>query len=107
MGVRSRIRPNPNFPAREVERCIRGLLANRAGAQDMLRLRPTSACEPEVDSPVVVEVICATEEAAGVILPSTSVPCGGCQDVEARAADLMSNTRFVWSDPVKEEEHRE
>ena len=107
MGIQSRIKFDPSFPALEVERCIRDHLTDQAGVQEVLRPRPTSACQPEIDSLVVVEIICAIEEAIGVNLPPKFVPRGGYQDVEACVEDLVSKTRSVWPDLVKEEEQHE
>ena len=107
MGIQIRLQPVPGFPAQEVERCIRDLLNDQADVQEALRPRPTSACEPEIDSLVVVEIICAIEEVTGVTLPQSFVPRGGYQDTEACVEDLVSKTRSVWPHLVKEEEHHE
>ena len=107
MNIHPGIKPDPSFPAREVERCIRDTLADQAGVQVFLRSQPTSACEPEIDSLVVVEIICAIEEAIGVILPSSFVPRGGYRDLEECVADVVSEARSVWPDLVKEEVHHE
>ena len=105
MGAHQRIILDPSFPAREVERCIRETLADQAGVQGMLRPQPTSACEPEIDSLLVVEIICAIEEAIGVNLPSSFVPRGGYRDAEECVADITSEVRSVWFDLVNEEIH--
>lgn len=107
MGIHSKIMPDPGFPARDIEKCIRDALADQAGAQSALRPRPTSACEPEIDSLVVVEIICAIEEILGVSLPASFAPRGGYEDAEACVADLLAETRAVWADLVKEEQHHE
>jgi acyl carrier protein len=71
------------FPATDVEMCIRDALANQAADQAVLRptrVVPSGATrswEPEIDSLVVVEVICAVEELLGVELPATFSPKGG------------------------------
>ena len=62
------------FPAADVEACIRDELADQALDQAILRPgRATTATpiaprswEPEIDSLVVVEVICAVEELLGI-----------------------------------------
>ncbi len=92
------------FPAAEVEACIRDALASEQGVQQVLRPRVPSACEPEVDSLVVVEVICAVEEALGIDLPATFAPRGGYQDVESCVADILAKTRVVWTDKAKQAE---
>ena len=107
MDIYPGLKPDPSFPAREVERCIRDTLADQAGVQDVLRPRPTSACEPEIDSLVILEIICALEEAIGVNLPSSFVPRGGYRNVEECVADVTSEARSVWSGLVKEEVHHE
>jgi len=95
-----------SFPARQIERCIRDLLMDQQGSQSILRT--VSACEPEIDSLVVVEVICAIEEIVGVNLPSSFCPRGGYEDVEACVAGLMAETRAAWvKNIVKEEQHHE
>jgi acyl carrier protein len=84
------------FPAAEVESCIRAALDAEHAAQQVLQPRAASACEPEVDSLVVVEVICAIEEFLGVSLPASFAPRGGYEDVEACVSGLLSETRAVW-----------
>lgn len=105
MGIQTRFPPNPGFPVQEVEKCIRDALDQELGAQAVLRPRAPSACEPEIDSLVVVEIICAIEEIIGVSLPPTFAPRGGYDDAEACVADLLAETRAVWIALVKEEEH--
>jgi acyl carrier protein len=95
------------FPAREVEKCIRDALDAQVGAQNIVRSRPTSACEPEIDSLVVVEIICAIEEIVGVSIPPTFSPRGGYDDVEACISDLLNITQAVWANVVKEKVHHE
>jgi acyl carrier protein len=107
MGIHSKISTQPGFPAQEIEGCIRGAIADQVGAQSALRPRPTSACEPEIDSLVLVEIICAIEEILGVNFPASFAPRGGYEDAEACVADLMAETRAVWVDLVKEEQHHE
>ena|SRR6266487_246763 len=106
MGIHSKI-TSPSFPALDIERCVRDALADQAGSQSVLRPRTTSACDPEIDSLVVVEIICAIEEILGVSLPSSFSPRGGYEDTEACVADLLAETRAVWDDLVKEELHHE
>lgn len=107
MGIHRRFVADPNFPARDVESCIRDALAEQAKAQSILRPRATSACEPEIDSLVVVEIICAIEEVLGVTLPPTFAPRGGYDDVEGCVADLLSVSRAVWVELAKEKEHHD
>lgn len=107
MGIHTHFPPNPGFPAKDVEDCIRNALDQELGARTVLRPRPPSACEPEIDSLVVVEIICAIEEIIGVSLPPTFAPRGGYDDIEACVADLLAETRAVWIALVKEEEHHD
>ena len=96
-----------SFPARDIEVCIREAPAAEQSTQKLLRPKVGSACEPEVDSLVVIDVICAIEELLGVRLPTSFAPRGGYDDVEACVSDLLSETRAVWVDLVKkaEEQH--
>jgi acyl carrier protein len=107
MGIQTRLPANPGFPARDVEDCIRDALDQELGAQAVLRPRTPSACDPEIDSLVVVEIICTIEAIIGISLPHTFAPRGGYPDVEACVADLLAETRAVWGALVKEEEHHD
>lgn len=93
-----------DFPAAEVETCIRKALDAEQGSQAVLRERPASACDPEVDSLVAVEVICAIEEALGIALPATFAPRGGYENVESCVSDLIAKTRVVWTERVEQTE---
>lgn len=104
MSVHASIPTGGRFPAREVETCIREALNAEYDAQQLLRPRAGSACEPEVDSLVVIEVICAIEELLGVTLPTSFAPRGGYDDVEACVSDLLSETHAVWVEIIKQEE---
>jgi acyl carrier protein len=95
-------------PAAEVEACIRDALADQAADQAVLR--PGSAMksgaprswEPQIDSLVVVEVICAVEELLGVELPVTFSPKGGYDSVKACIDDLLSEAKAAWTEITKE-----
>lgn len=104
MSVHASIPTIGHFPAREFEACIREALNAEYGAQQVLRPQGGSACEPEVDSLVVIEVICAIEELLGVTLPTSFAPRGGYDDVEACVSDLLSETLAVWVELVKQKE---
>jgi acyl carrier protein len=93
-----------DFPATEVEACVRDALNSAHLAQKALRPQVASAVEPEVDSLVVIEAICAIEELLGVVLPTSFAPRGGYDDVEACVSDLVSETRAVWVEIVKQAE---
>jgi len=103
LSIHSRL-PGGGFPGRDVEACIREALNAEQSAQRILRPNAASACAPEVDSLVVVEVICAIEELLGVTLPTSFAPRGGYDDVEACVADLLAQTRGVWVELRKQEE---
>lgn len=92
------------FPIAEVESCIREALHSAHSDQQVLRPNKASACEPEIDSLVVVEVMCAIEELLGVVLPTSFAPRGGYDDVDACVSDLVSETRAVWNELVKKAE---
>ena len=104
MNVHSTPAVSGAFPAADVERCIRAALDAEHAAQQVLRPRVASACEPEVDSLVVVEVICAIEEYLGVSLPASFAPRGGFEDVEQCVAGLLAETRAVWVELANEVE---
>ena len=107
MGIHIHFPSKPGFPAKDIENCIRDALDQELSAQAVLRPRAPSACEPEIDSLVVIEIICAIEETIGVSLPPTFAPRGGYDDVEACVADLVAQTSAVWGALVKEEEHHD
>ncbi len=98
------------FPAAQVEACIRDALADQAADQAILRPHPPSTLgivpgpswEPEVDSLVAVEIICAVEEMLGVKLPATFSPRGGYDSAEACVNDLLSQAQVVWEQSTKE-----
>lgn len=92
------------FPETKVEKCIRDMLDIQHAAQQVLRPSAASACEPEVDSLVVVEIICAIEALLGMSLPTSFTPRGGYDGVEACVSDLLSETRAVWVELSKEVE---
>ncbi len=103
MSIKTRL-PGGSFPAREVKACIREALDAEQSAQQSLRPRAASACAPEIDSLVVVEVICAIEELLGVTLPTSFAPRGGYDNVDACVDDLLAQTRGVWVELRKQEE---
>ena len=106
MGDQSATRIAGAFPEATIEACIRDALAIANDSQQLLRPMVASACEPEVDSLVVVEVMCAIEQLLGVVLPTSFVPRGGYDDIEACVSDLVFQARAVWVELVKEvEEH--
>jgi len=98
--------PSVVFPAAEVEAYIRDALADQEADQTILRpgrevtatpLAPRS-WEPEIDSLVVVEVICVIEELLGIEIPATFSPKGGYSSAEACIKDLMSEAKAAWTE---------
>jgi acyl carrier protein len=63
--------------------------------------------EPEIDSLVVVEVICAIEELLGIEIPPTFSPGGGYDSAESCINDLMSQVKAAWAVLTKEKEIHE
>ena len=100
------------FPAVEVEACIRDALARQATDQAVLRpSHPTNpgtaagpSWEPEIDSLVAVEVICAVEERLGIKLPATFSPKGGYDSAQSCVNDLMSEAQGAWTEVTKEKQ---
>jgi len=98
------------FPAAQVEACIRNALSGQAADQVVLRPNrampagPSRSWEPEIDSLVVVEVICAVEELLGIEIPPTFSPKGGYDTAEACMNDLMSEAEAVWTEITKEKQ---
>jgi acyl carrier protein len=98
------------FPAVEIEACIRGALADQAADQAVLR--PDSAAnfgtarswEPEIDSLVVVEIICAVEDLLGVKLPATFSPKGGYDSAKSCIDGLLSEAKSAWTEITKEKQ---
>jgi acyl carrier protein len=92
-----------------------GSLADQAADQALLRpgraatITPVAprSWEPEIDSLVVIEVICAIEELLGVEIPATFSPKGGYDNVEACVNDLMSQARAVWTEATNEKQTNE
>jgi hypothetical protein len=105
------------FPAAEVEACIRDALAHQAADQAVLRpprlvtpgIVPGAGAswEPEVDSLVAVEIICAVEETLGLKLPATFSPRGGYDTAEACVNDLLSQAKVAWEQSTKENQNHD
>ncbi len=82
-------------------------------AEDQVVLRPQKpsrlssprSWEPEIDSLIVVEIICAVEELLGIELPATFCPKGGYDSSSACINDLTSQARTIWAEVTKEMEH--
>ena len=104
------------FPAAEVEACIRDALEDQAADQAVLRPdRGTTTAapvaprswEPEIDSLVVVELICVIEELLGIEIHPTFSPKGGYESAEACINDLVSGAKEAWDQLTKENESHE
>ena len=63
--------------------------------------------EPEINSLVVVEVICAIEELLGIKIPPTFSPKGGYDSADACVNDLMSEAEAAWDEITRETENHE
>jgi acyl carrier protein len=91
------------FPRAAVEARLRAALATQATDQAVLRDRPPparlarSAWEPEIDSLVAVELICAIEEQLGLKLPASFAPRGGYGSAEDCVRDLLAKSDAVWN----------
>ena len=91
-----------SFPAIAVEACVRENLAIQAEDQAVLRGTEyadgsrDSTWEPEIDSLVVVEIICAIEELLGTDLPADFAPKGGYPDVNSCVRDLLAKAAEAW-----------
>jgi hypothetical protein len=97
----------PAFPVAEVETCIRGALHTQAALQATLRPVPPAPWQPEIDSLVVVEVICSIEELLGMTLPADFAPRGGYQSVDECVDDLIAQTSRAWIELTKQEQPHE
>jgi acyl carrier protein len=101
------------FPAAQVEACIREALADQAADQAVLR--PGRAAqsgaprswEPEIDSLVIIEVMCAVEQLLGIDLPAMCSPKGGYDSSEACINNLVSEARAAWVEATKEKQTNE
>jgi acyl carrier protein len=86
-----------------VEARLRAALATQAEDQAVLKgqqfpARSTRASwEPEIDSLVVVELICVIEEQLGVKLPTSFAPRGGYNSREDCIGDLLAKTEAAWN----------
>ena len=69
--------------------------------------RASRSWEPEIDSLVAVEVICAVEELLGIELPATFSPKGGYANADACVNDLIAEAKVVWTEATKEKETHE
>jgi acyl carrier protein len=110
LATLARNKTNVGFPAAEIEACIRDALQTQAADQALLRPHVEAAAaltgswQPEIDSLVVVEVICSIEELLGVTLPASFAPRGGYGSVDDCVQDLLSETRSVWVTLSKEDQ---
>lgn len=89
------------FPQKAVEDCVATALNDQAGTQSILQGCPSTtptggSWEPEVDSLVVVEIICAIEEQLGMSLPQSFIPRGGYASKEECTTDLVGQAKAVW-----------
>jgi len=89
------------FPVQLLEAAIRDEIA--AAIND--RPTPPGAWEPEIDSLVMVRVICRIEEEIAVELPDDVMPQGGFDGADHCVAVVMNACRERWNanQPVKED----
>lgn len=89
------------FPAQLLEAAIRDEIA--AAIND--RPTPLGTWESEIDSLVMVRVICRIEEEIAVELPDDLMPQGGFDGADHYVAIVMKACREQWNAnlPVKEE----
>jgi acyl carrier protein len=93
------------FPQHEVEACIREALAEQVSTQGTIlphAKKSSRPWEPEIDSLVVVEIMCAVEELLNVKLPATFAPKGGYASTEACVKELVSQAKAAWHDTIQE-----
>jgi acyl carrier protein len=89
------------FPARVVEKAVRGEITSAINDRPIARER----WEPEVDSLVMVRVVLRIEEEFAINLPDDVMPSGGFLSVEHCVATVMETCRKLWNvnQPVTEE----
>jgi len=91
------------FPRAALEARLRSALTVQAADQAVLRdCEPPaplarSSWEPEIDSLVVVELICTIEEQLGLKLPTSFAPRGGYDSAEGCIRDLLAKAEAVWN----------
>ena len=101
------------FPRAAVEARLRAALATQATDQAVLRDRPPparlarSAWEPEIDSLLAVELICAIEEQLGLKLPAWFAPgtrlvldLGAVKEIAEVAVDGVP-VAILWKRPFR------
>jgi hypothetical protein len=91
------------FPGAAVEACLRAELIEIIKAEASLKdiLLPTAALEIagmpfEIDSLVVVSILCAVESIVGFELPNTVVRAGGYVSVESALECLLPQVEEQW-----------
>ena len=89
------------FPAQTLEDAIRDEITSAIND----RPTPRGTWEPEVDSLVMVRVVCRVEEELAIELPDDVMPSGGFDSVDYCVAVVMEACRELWgaNQPVKEE----
>ena len=94
----------PAFPAAEVEKCIRGFLAQEGSVQSSLRgagkvtngLEGIVGPQPVIDSLVVVELLVVIEPKVPFDLPDSLVQAGGYEGVDEVVQDLIPRIQGRW-----------
>jgi len=94
------------FPAVEIEQCLRNELAQAAEDKAVIYGRSDSAggearrrgpsFQHEIDSLVVIEILCAIEEVVGFEIPDSIVCAGGYGMPDQLVTDLMPKIESLW-----------
>lgn len=80
------------FPDQTLEDAIRDEITSAIND----RPTPRGAWEPEVDSLVMVRVVCRVEEEIAIELPDDVMPSGGFDGVDHCVAVVMKACRDMW-----------
>jgi hypothetical protein len=92
------------FPAAAVEACLRAELIEAVRIDASIRsISLSSAPEQvaraaiEIDSVVVVEILCAVDPIVGFELPDSVVRAGGYTSVESAVGQLLPRIERLWT----------
>lgn len=80
------------FPAEALEKAVRQEIADAIAD----RVVPREPWEAEVDSLVMVNVVCRVEEEINIKLPDDVMPAGGFDDVDHCVATILEKCAEVW-----------
>jgi hypothetical protein len=92
------------FPAAAVEACLRAELIEAVKIDASIRGIPLPSSPAqvaraaiEIDSVVVVEILCAIDPIVGIELPDSVVRTGGYASVESALDHLLPRIERVWT----------